>query len=78
MHAQPGLTTAATKRSPLVAVVALPGVLEGSAAGVPTLPLLGAGHGQTRISWTMYHDEGEEPEVGAANGCKWCGQFAEL
>ena len=66
MHAQPGLTTAATKRSPLVAVVALPAVLQDSAADGPTLPLLGAEEGRNSISWTMYHDEGEELEVGAA------------
>ena len=73
MHAQPGLTTAETKRSPLVAVVALPAVLgERAAAPGPALPLLGAGaDGQHTISWTMYHDGGEEPEVGAGLALAW-------
>lgn len=70
MHSEPGLTTTETKRSPLVAVVALPTVLadgqQGAAAGGPTLSLLGAEQeGRTTISWTMYNDGGEEPEVGA-------------
>lgn len=70
MHTHPGLTTAETKRSPLVAVVALSAVLgsgpHGSTASGPALPLLGAGtEVQHTISWTMYHDGGEEPEVSA-------------
>jgi alpha-glucosidase (family GH31 glycosyl hydrolase) len=67
MHSQPGLTTADTKRSPLVAVVALPAVLEGNLPDGYTLPLLGAEEGQQSISWTMYNDGGEEPEAGTSH-----------
>lgn len=66
MHVQAGLTTAETKRSPVMAVVALPEhlVAHGGGTGGPSA-VLGAARKRAHISAHVYRDGGEELEVGA-------------
>ena len=68
MHRDAALTTAEQSRSPLVAVVALPAVLvpEAAVASAGHMSLGGGGGGgETLITTHMYHDAGDELEVGA-------------
>lgn len=71
MHTEAAPTTAETSRRPLLAVIALPRVLS---AARPTVALPPGGSDATdRITATVYNDEGEELEVGAA--CAWFCQW---
>lgn len=53
---QPGLTTAAVKRSPLTVVVALPRVLRPGGGAV-------LGDASMHVSGQLYNDGGEDEEV---------------
>lgn len=68
MHRDAALTTAEQQRVPLVAVVALPAVLAPGAAsaGAGRLSVDGSSSGSdARITAHIYHDAGDELEVGA-------------